>query len=53
MTLDEFEKQMIEEIRLFAEVWREENTADPENWPMQMPKEEWLEQIVMHLNGGA
>ena len=50
MDLKDYVKKRKEELDRFAEGWSVENSNDPEEWPMSMSEEEWLEQEIAELS---
>lgn len=46
ISLDEYVEEMRVRLDDFAETWRNNNDADPKNWPMRLPGSvEWNEQF--------
>jgi len=48
MTLTEFTEIMKKELRAFEEFWTRNQTADPENFPSDLPEEDWWNQYLAH-----
>ena len=47
MTIEEFEKELMDDLKTFIENYRKSNKEDPVNWPLKMSSGEWWEQFII------
>lgn len=49
MTFKEFESELLDKVKEFNETYTAGMDADGELFPNNMPRADWYEQFVMHL----
>jgi hypothetical protein len=46
MTIQEFEKLLELETKIFFASWRKKHEEDPMRWPLEQEEEKWIEQLA-------
>jgi len=52
ITLDNFETRLNSYVKSFFEKWRLNNEDEPENWPLEMTEQDWMEQFLCDCSDG-
>lgn len=50
ITLKVFKDQLLDLVWQFEEFWKDEHEKSPEDFPLDMPEEEWNEQFLVWLS---